>query len=51
MEEVLQIGKYTIYAYATGGYCVYHESNEKRVYHSATMWESVQYVENKIKGV
>ena len=45
MEEVLTLGEYTICAYAIGGYCVYREGEQYRVYHSKTLWECVKYVE------
>lgn len=48
MEELMRLGHYTIYVYAIGGYCVYHDDFDKRVYHSKTLWESVKYVEDML---
>lgn len=51
MEEVLRIWKYTLYAYAIGGYCVYVDGESKRVFYSKTMWESVKYIEDEISKI
>lgn len=48
MDEVLKIGKFTIYVYSIGGYCVYCDGVKKRVYHSDTLWESVKYAEENL---
>lgn len=51
MEKVFEFYGYTIYAYAIGGYCVYHESEEYRVYHSNKLWECVKYVEEELENI
>lgn len=47
MEELFKFGDFAIYAYAIGGYCVYHKDEEYRVYHSKNLWECVKYVEEQ----
>lgn len=49
MHEVLKMGEYTIYVYATGGYCVYHQCDNTRQYHSATLAESVLFIESILR--
>lgn len=48
MEEVMKFYDYTIFAYAIGGYCVYHKDEKYRVYYSKTLWECVKYVEENL---